>query len=113
MSDCAHKWLIRDNKVVQCAKCSASFLNYILELEAERDQLQEQVRELEQYRHHYKAEDFSSMESTIAQLQERAQAVVIELQDCWEHTPNKLEFIIGELADLLPDRSKSNENKSR
>jgi hypothetical protein len=27
----------------------------------------------------------------------RVQAVVEELQNCWEQTPNKLEFLIGEM----------------
>ena len=42
-----------------------------------------------------------TMEAQVAELREAAQAVVLELQDCWEHTPNRLEFIIGELAELL------------
>ena len=43
----------------------------------------------------------AELEEQVAELREAAQAVVDELQDCWENTPNKLEFTIGELAKAL------------
>ena len=43
------------------------------------------------------------LEAELDALKKAAQAVVNELEDCWEHTPNKLEFIIGELATLLEE----------
>ena len=44
------------------------------------------------------------LQAELEALKKAAQAVVNELQDCWENTPNKLEFIIGELAELLEDK---------
>jgi len=49
------------------------------------------------------ANKIAELEAELDALKKAAQAVVNELQDCWENTPNKLEFIIGELAELLED----------
>jgi len=49
------------------------------------------------------ANKIAELEAELDALKKAAQAVVNELQDCWENTPNKLEFIIGELAELLEE----------
>jgi len=57
----------------------------------------------EGYQDGYEAAEIK-LQAELEALKKAAQAVVNELQDCWENTPNKLEFIIGELAELLEDK---------
>ena len=41
------------------------------------------------------------LEMQFAELEVASIAVVLELQKCWENTPKELEYIIGQLAELL------------